>query len=313
VTQSGHFRLADIPALAVAWPTKAAAAGSASVTCSGFSSWPQPAKKSSKKTMLKQLWKHADAIEKDFASLKPEQRVMSPFAAEIAAVKLLRLLGIGCAPRVMVVSGAEALALDPRKWILKGADGKVLVPLAALAPSPVLAVAKTPRAVPISFLRQHYGIAPDIPVIESDGMRFTMNGIIWRGKPALAGAAEFYGDFRPPSDWSAILEAVSWDSAPMLKIHAARLFLGATTAHASNILVNAAAQLFSVDHADLAKTDGSEIDMLFEHVAKGTRAWDALYLIAALSEPIVEGIFAETSDHYIARLRRWRRNVEVRT
>jgi hypothetical protein len=253
-------------------------------------------------------------IERDTAVLRPEQRVMDPVVAELAGAKLMAALGIGHA-YCKVLSGAGARRLDPREWIIKSEteDGGLH---ACYEPEKfsqtVVASAKVPGAVPLSFLREHFGIDGGFPTVRANEWgsgTYPMNGVIFKGKPAMPGAAEFYGAFVLPADTSAIRAAIKWDSEAMLKIHAARLFLSATCAHASNVLVNAAGQLFSIDHADVAKTDGSEIGMLFANVKPGTRAFDALHQVCTLSELAVREIFPrESAAYYIERLRKWRRN-----
>lgn len=162
--------------------------------------------------------------------------------------------------------------------------------------------------MPLSYLRERFGIAADIPVIQDERTRFTLGGVVWRGKQDPPNADEFYADFQP--HWwqrAKIRSAIKWDSPEMLKIHAARLFLNCTTAHASNVLVNAAGRLFSIDHADCARTSGEEIDLLFANVKPGTRAFDALHVVCALREADVCGIFGEAAGYYLDRLRRWKR------
>lgn len=259
-----------------------------------------------KRKMLRPLWNHADAIEKEFFTLRPEQRVMPPFAAEIASARFLRLLGIGTAPHVMVMTSAEAAKLDRRNWIFKDADGKARWGNVG-GDDNALAVARISGAVPLSYLREQFGISAEIPVIEDGRTRVTMGGVLWKGKADPPNAGEFYADFQP--HWwerAKIREAIKWDSEPMLKIHAARLFLGCTTAHASNILVNAEGQLFSIDHADVARTDGSEIDLLFQNVRPGTVAFDALGMVARLPVVAVRD-YGEAGPYYLDRLRKWKR------
>jgi hypothetical protein len=134
--------------------------------------------------------------------------------------------------------------------------------------------------------------------------RWLGQDILWQGK---AVPTWLFWDFVPPDDWSAIRAAIKWDSEPMLRIHAARLFLGCTTAHASNILIDAAARLYSIDHADIAKTDGAEIDLLFANVKAGTVAFDCLHLPCTLEEATVREIFGESAAYYVERLRQWKR------
>lgn len=76
--------------------------------------------------------------------------------------------------------------------------------------------------------------------------------------------------------------------------------------------VDAQAQLYSIDHADVAKTDGAEIDLLFANVAPGTRAWEALRPIQMLGGKALVEIFGESAAHYLERLRCWKRSFAER-
>jgi hypothetical protein len=240
--------------------------------------------------------------------------VLDPVVAELVGMKLMRALQIGTA-YCRVLSGAGARRLDPREWIIKSAteDGGLH---ACHEPEKfsqtVVASAKVPGAIPLSLLRTRYNIGGGYPVInavEWGGGTWAMNGVIFKGKPAIPGADEFFADFALPADTSAIREVIRWDSEPMLRIHAARLFLSATCAHASNILIDSAARLYSIDHADCAKTSGEEIDLLFQNVRPGTKAFDTLHQVCTLSEFTVREIFPrESAGYYVQRLRKWRRN-----
>jgi len=253
-------------------------------------------------------------IERDTAVLRPEQRVMDPVVAELAGAKLMAALGIGHA-YCKVLSGAGARRLDPREWIIKSEteDGGLH---ACYEPEKfsqtVVASAKVPGAVPLSFLREHFGIDGGYPIINADEWgsgTWSMNGVIFKGKPAMPGAEQFFADFVLPAETSAIRAAVKWDSPGMLRIHAARLFAAMTCAHSSNILIDRDARLYSIDHADVARTSGEEIDLLFASVRPGTVAFDSLHIVCTLSELAVREIFPrETAGYYVQRLRKWRRN-----
>jgi hypothetical protein len=115
----------------------------------------------------------------------------------------------------------------------------------------------------------------------------------------------------------------------MLAIHAARLFLGATTAHTSNILVDAEGHLYSIDHEYCSRTDGEELRILFDNIKRDTDAFNALRGVAELHEETLRGFLEDlpvpagvrwfkwplgsrekTIDYYLNRLRLWKARFE---
>jgi hypothetical protein len=291
-------------------------------------------------------------------------RSLCPAVGEVVGHRLMRTLGIGTAPSVEILETKEALHRDPRRWIFKPVKHdrlKASSPAEAEGRW-VLLVEKIPRAITLSFLRKKYGIdagkveittaTADVKTSQSavrtaamlndrssgndvvwvptaDALALNLAGlkrIIWEGKPELPTAEEFYSDFVPPEDWSAIKRAIAWDSAEMLAVHAARLFLGISIAHTSNVLVDRDGRLYSIDHEFCTATGGEDLVTLFEDIKSGTRAFEALRGVAQLSEEKLRELFEglpgcpgrpawfrwplgskeKTVAHYLKRLRLWK-------
>jgi hypothetical protein len=283
-------------------------------------------------------------------------RSMHPAVAEIVANRFMHAVGIGAAPVVEVVESSVAIRRDPAQWIFKPIAGDRLnvAPLDKLTGRWCVAVEKIPRAVPLSFLRTRYGVdageaqftpaddvmpapfVPRWPLVRMDPERVPLSvglvadlaglkELIWKGKPELANAEEFFADFTLPQDTSAIKRSVRWNSYDMLAIHAARIFLGASLAHLSNVLVNSDGRLFSIDHEFCAATDGEDLRTLFNDMHPRTRAFAALRGVAELGEKKLRELFEDlavpagtrwfrwplgskekTIDYYVNRLRYWK-------
>jgi hypothetical protein len=256
---------------------------------------------------------NAIKLEHKFGRLRDENRAMDPFAAEIVGAALMQRLRIGTSPCVEIVSRDEARRRGHgRCWILKTSGGRACFDPSQFS-DPMLAVKKIPGAIPLARLRDRFGIdRRDFSyLLEVQGRphpRMSFEPTLFAGKPPIPGANEFYSDFAAPQDWSAVRTNIEWDSFAMLRIHAARLFLCSTTAHASNILVDAAGTLYSIDHADCVVTSGTELPALAQAVAPGTRAHEALRSISSLSERQLAMLFNDGRifRHYARRLERWK-------
>jgi hypothetical protein len=253
-------------------------------------------------------------------------RSLHPAVGEIVGYRLMRALGIGTAPSVEIVESEEARRRDPRKWIFKtiNADDRLKVcPVEEIGKMGrwILLVQKIPKACPLSFLRKQYGVdagkvefasVEDLtsstmckstiifakppgngPALVPFLINFeTIRRAIWADdKPEVPNSADFYSDFVPPENWSAVRRAMTWDSDQMLAIHSARLFLGMSVAHLSNVLVDPEGRLYSIDHEFCSATDAEELRILFDNVKPGTRAFEALRGVAQLSEEKLRELF----------------------
>lgn len=293
------------------------------------------------------------ALAKDKPIPDWNRAALNPMAAELVGWRLARDLGIGTAPSVRVVPLAEARAADPRQWIAKvvATDGRLKANFGPCSTwgSYVLLVEKIPGAITLFHLHQFYGVADPLSAAGwSLGAQWKSPfnqlrwgdrlSLVWRdvnakrreaieaivfGKESVPDARSFYADFVPPEDWAPVRRAIAQNSDQALAIHAMRLFLAASTAHRSNVLVNVTGKLCAIDFEICTRTDGEEIDLVFQNVARGTRAFAALAGVARLSENQVGALFdglpacpgwpmwplgskAKTAECYLARLRRWK-------
>lgn len=289
------------------------------------------------------LWTHAETEKLYEAKRNANPRAIGPVGAEIFASRILRELNIGAPREVIPVSSYAASTLDPTGWIFKSWDGTRLKSVSVS--EPLLAIRKIPGAVSLVFLRERYEIASRrsrwnfarLPIAgdsqvklenlmragdgltvdaEADRMRELLEfGKLKQTPPG------FFGDFVEPVHWDDIRAAVQWDSVDRLRIHAARLFLGTTAAHAGNILVDRDGRLYSVDHEFCACLDGAEIAEAAKHVKPNTKARRALERVSRLTETAIDralrGISADqfvlgsrerTADYFKNRLELFRRH-----
>jgi hypothetical protein len=231
---------------------------------------------------------YAANIERKAATLP---RSLDPFAGEIIGARFMHLLGIGAPTEIRVVNAAEAKAAGDA-WVIKTYKNGRLRWFGGIAADINVLVARIPGTISLRALRRVYGVVgPEITLHGDDVVPGSWNiieRILWLGPEA---ADSEHSGFVLPDDLTAIRAAIEWNSDPMLAIHAARLFLGCSAAHAGNVLVDANAKLYSIDHEFCVPTDGADLDTLFKHMKKGTRAWRALGAVAALEPADVERLF----------------------
>jgi hypothetical protein len=256
-------------------------------------------------------------------------RSIHPLAGEIVGHRLMNLVGIRTAPSLEVVHADEARQRNLSRWVVKTMVGRRLKAqfLKPWLAEWVLMVEKIPHSISLFYLRKIYGVAaekilsmPYSLIEEQFSPIWAFTATLWLGKCQIPNAREFYSDFKPPEDWSAVKRAIAWNSNQALAIHAARFFLCATTAHSSNLLVDAEGNLSTIDFEYCARTPGDELEKLFENVIPGTRAFEALRPVSELRNWDVRGLFDDlpecvwwplgsqqaTVEHYLSRLRKWK-------
>ena len=294
--------------------------------------------------MNKELYRWADEIENRemapdirnafasaFSEIPWSSHSLHPVMGELVGARLMRLLGIGTS-NVEFVPAEEARRRNPREWVVKTITGgrlKIRTPGGKFQQPWVVVSEKIPRAISLFYLRRFYGIFTNfgpVPLLSNflPGDQFDrwekMRLRVWIGKDQLPSALDFYDDFKAPADWGPILKAIAWNSEPMLRIHAARAFVGTTFSHASNTLVDAAGRLYTIDMEFAVATTGDDLDRLFDNIVPETRAFEALRPIAELNEYEVAGLFDElpevgwplgskevTVEYYLSRLRKWQK------
>jgi hypothetical protein len=283
-------------------------------------------------------WSLRDEAEFGKGAKVVQHRSMHPAAAEFVGHRLMKALGFRCA-QVKVVLRDELKQYSQSQWICKAVSGTSAFPrlkycsFAEAQEVPAhrfILIEKIPGAVPLNYLRDHYGIeSPGWDIQGTPGFpsKDSLLALDWTWWPvffyghtidsAIAmgcdqisrflahgkrsdslNYAEFYADFKPPEDWTAVKAAIAWNSEEALAIHAARLFLGCTTAHTGNMLVDSEGHLSTIDFEFCRKTDGEEIRQLFANVRPGTRAWEALRGVAGLTTAQIFGLFEGAADYF---------------
>ena len=228
---------------------------------------------------------------------------LHPLVAEKIGAELCHKLGIGAPSEIKAADRQETLAaIRSGEWIPKVILDDRLRAVSAfqrigIADWNVL-VKRIPRAISLVELRLRCGIEGRAIHVSSDDVSRDkllneLGDIIHQGN-----ARSYFtvSDFELPADTTKIQEAIQWGSQAMLAIHAARLFLACSAAHAGNVLVDADGKLYSVDHECVAQTSGEELELLFDNVERGTRAWNALAGVASLSHDDVVDLFSGVPD-----------------
>jgi hypothetical protein len=236
-------------------------------------------------------------------------RCLDSFTGEIVGARLMRLLGIGAPEEIIVVDAPTAKALNPATWIVKPWRERAKH---GLLPAPRnICVRKLPGTISLRSLAQVFDVQSERPKWNFDadpdsndetlevlraeaqevahGAHERLVNVLHYGTPEHL-PADFFSDFKP-EDWAAIRAAIHWQSPQRLLIDAARLFLAATSAHASNILVDGSGNLYSIDHECIEHTDLSEIAALGRWLKRGTAAHDAVRRVAELTEAAIETLF----------------------
>lgn len=259
----------------------------------------------------------------------PFVAALTPEVSEIVGARLMRALHIGSPTEVRVgVTKDEAIeAVQSGKWICKThfVDTPQRLQAAYMFGDTNTLIRRIPNTVSLFTLRVKYKLCAETPAmlenvdVPDDFRQWARE---W-GWIISQGHQNFYltTDFKLPADTSEIKKVIQWDSEPMLKIHAARLFLGCSTAHAGNVLVDADANLYSIDHESVQRFDGEDLVWTFDNIRPHTRAWFSLGSICSLSEQnIVDclsglpdgitwplGSQTATEDYFLRRLNYWQR------
>jgi len=232
----------------------------------------------------------------------PFKRSLDPLAGEVVGARLMHKLNIGAPIAIRCATSAEAkTAAASGDWVVKTfQEGRLK--FGGTAAENVL-IGKLPGAISLVSLRLIHGI-------ENSAIKFRVEGVpleeqadfghmfrvLYLGRQEIANAEHFFRDFVLPDDLTNIKAAIEWDSPQMLAIHAARLFLGCSTAHAGNVLVDANGKLYSIDHEICECTNGGELAALFKYTKKVTRAWRVLAGVAALEPTDVERLFDDLPE-----------------
>jgi hypothetical protein len=246
--------------------------------------------------------------------------MLNPFLAEMFACALLPVLGIQVAP-ARICTADEAKALGP-SFVVKAINRNPTLSLkwmgvrrgSVLTNSHYCIVSQiVPDAATLSYLARH--LRDDrwssFSFLENFGtsMHTFLQGcseyyeefgreiarVIGKECPDADG---FYADFKPtPEELQAIQRAAAWNGKKYLTLCAARVFLGCSTPHMSNVLVAKNARLISIDHATAHVENGDDLGMLFRFVRRDSLAFRILGQVAALSADDIRAAVAEVPRH----------------
>jgi len=262
---------------------------------------------------------------------------MHPLVAEVVGARFLRRFGIGTS-NIEIVSAEEARRRDPFQWLVKTFVGSRLrisppgwhgIDFPDNRAKWVVVSEKIPGAISLFYLQRFHGIDLDPPSVKVPNWDWSHGHFEWwldfrlinLGKDQLPEARAFYSDFKPPDNWEALKNAIRWNSVPMLQIHAARLFLGVTTAHVANILVDGHSNLYTIDCEFAFADSGDSLTRLFSNIIPRTRAFESLRPVAEMRESELGRLFADlpewvewplgskevTVEYYRRRLRLWKK------
>lgn len=245
------------------------------------------------------------------------RRAVNPFWIEPFAQRILGRLGIRTAPTRIMILG-EARSLPDNTFIFKFArktyadaalradflfrDRRAMPDLWCLG-SKIITDAAT-----VDFVGRKFGCdsgrdqsfpfsgmcAKAGKCSDSFG-RYLTAAILKKECPA---ADTLYSKFDPSAEeLRQIRAAVRWDGPQYLKICAARVFVGCSAPHNSNVLVTRSGELVSIDHCTAYYEDGDDLRRLCRYVNPDSFSYRVLGEIAALTEDDICASVAEVPRH----------------
>jgi hypothetical protein len=259
------------------------------------------------------------------------RKVMNPFAAEFFGCAVLRRLGIQTPQEQVICTAVQARAL-PDDFIVKVAQkegtGRTLTWNSTGTPSTwCLASRRVPHAATLDFVSRTI-----IPSLSARAQFLQTCARAYQTFEELTAQAigktcvpadRFFGDFRPTeSEIERIKQAMKIDGLQYLRIAAARVFLGCSCPHFSNLLTTTDGRLISLDHARSYFESGEDLRELFYFIDRRSEAFKALDDVARLTESdIRESVFeipshpacsfdGRLADYFCQRLKLWKQYAE---
>jgi hypothetical protein len=264
-----------------------------------------------------------------FQKAKPQRVVLNPFIAEFVSQGILRSLGIRTAP-VEILTAAEACNtkdvvvkwVQPATGVLKydpeiearAARGELAD---VLTEEPCLLSRLVPKAASLSYIAKTFNLVKpiisqrvfDLTQAEASQLVLGETMTTWAkvsdksdwdfaeiiGKECQP-AEKFYEGFTPKNS-DRIRKATAWDGEQFLTVCAARVFLGCSAPHMSNVLCTEDGELISIDHCTTLTDDGESVRMLFKYTRKGTLGFDALRHVGKLTDGDIKAAIAEVPRH----------------
>jgi hypothetical protein len=260
---------------------------------------------------------------------KPNRRAINPFLIALLAEQILPRLGVPTpTSKIMERYAAQKLIAthivksgrpgNRLKWISPSAPAGEYARVNAWAASVdgeyALVSEIVPDAASIDYVRrvllsleESFNVR-DVFLIECEGPRLAdcsiaiREPLVWRLIGEISKscglADKLFEQFKPTEpELAQIRNRMSWNSERYLRIHAARVFLGLTCAHFSNVLVTRNADLVSIDHDCAFFESGEDVEMLFRFVRRGSEVWKMLDHVAALTEADVRASIAAIPKH----------------
>ena len=225
---------------------------------------------------------------------------LAPAHGEIIGARLMKRVNVGAPDdvRMLSVAQAESPEYSEQDWIAKTPDGagRLRFGLYREAPYTVL-IRKVRSAISLLSLRCQYGIEGeniDIPILGEMSHCCVIQQLLQGHQKSLR--SEFFGEFKLPENTDRIRSAIAWNAPPLLKLICARLFLGTTAVHGGNVLIDAQAKLYSIDHENVMFTPGSELTNLAVTLSPGSRVRLAALDVAALTSADIENLFSDLPE-----------------
>lgn len=217
---------------------------------------------------------------------------INSLTAEIVGWRFMRALGVGTAPAVELVRQPEARRdKNTADWYFKFGhpDGRVL------------AIQRIPHAISLTCLRIIHGIASETAQWNYPGgaefAAIAIRNIMHLGNSGqVPDPAVFYADFSLPASPEKIMSAIRWNSPQMTEIHAARLLLGCSLAHAGNVCVDERGGLYSIDHANISFTE-NDAEVLSENLPRGSQVRSVVaHVVSRLKPTDIAPLFHNLPD-----------------
>jgi hypothetical protein len=255
-----------------------------------------------------------------------QREVMNPFVAEFFGAAIMRRLRIRTAEQT-ICSAKEARMLSA-DFVIKAASGEESSRNLSWSPASVrngfcLISRLVPEAASLDF------VARKIVTSHSARAQFLRTcARMYNSQCELTARAfgkqcepadKFYADFNPSSsEIERIKAAMSLDGIQYLKIAAARVFLGCSCPHFSNMLTTKDGQLISIDHCRSNFENGEDLRELFYFINRDSVAFAALSTVARLTEEDIRASVEEIPRHracgstnglaeyFVERLRLWK-------
>jgi hypothetical protein len=258
------------------------------------------------------------------------RKSMDPFVSEFFAQGVLRRLGIRTAPqKISTAKEARKLSAD---FVVKSASSVPMAKHLSWNPGEVptgwcLVSQLVPHAATLDYISRKLIVGHDA---RTQFVRQCAGWYAMKDKAideTIARALEktcvpadiFFAEFKPtPTEIQNIKRAMALDGPQYLAICAARVFLGCSAPHFSNVLATKQGELISIDHARACFEDGEDLRNLFYFVDRGSEAFKILGLVAILTEDDIRECVSEIpkhpavgstnglADYYVQRLQLWK-------